>query len=992
MRLRFLPSTTLLGRLAVSAALCALIAPGAHAANVSADMLLGPSMNTGIIADDTVSLPAQSVVSKPVTAAAAKPDVAVSPHAAVESSATAQPALDGQPVKPRVLSRPVVESAPASVATANRRKMQPVMDEGGDEGGIAPVVSAVPAVSGVAPAVTPRPAPAAKMEEIPVAALDPSRQAAPVSAAAPYSAPTVMAAIPVSAQTVDSIITGPSMTTTHMASADMGAVPVSASAYDAGAGTVSDVGGAKVAAGNNLPAGAARPAKVNPIAAMEAAVSGAASPSGQTQDGKSPVDYAANEVEFDQASDIVVLTGNVELKQDGRTLKADKVTYDLKNDKAVADGNVEVTDITGDVHHADNVVLTDKMRRGLIDRMKSDLADGSRVWAMNGERKTELLYKFKDASYTACAPCVENPSERPAWLLNAKEVDIDKESARVVYHNAWLDFYGVPVFYTPYFSHPDGTVKRKSGFLTPSFGWNSELGGVYDQPYYWNISPDMDATLGVIMTTLEGPVATGEFRRRWENASLLLNGSATQSGYTDRVAGVNVERDDEFRGHLFGKGRWDINNLWRAGMDLQMASDDQYLRQYDFTDEDVLENVVYAERFEGRNYATVKAMAFQDIRTVTSVDQPNILPYAEMSLMGEPNAMLGGRWQWDSTALGLARDGSGQDVARATTDLSWKRQDIMPLGFVVTSSAGVRGDVYQTTNRIESLTDPDEPDSKTEGRLFPSAQLTAGYPLKADYEKMQMRVEPMATIVVSPDIDNDTSIPNEDSRDVQLDPSNLFDANRFPGYDRIEDQSHVAYGIKTGFYGYEGNRFSTFLGQSYRLQEDSNPFSIGSGLENRESDYVGQVDASINGIHNLNYRFQLDSSTLSAERHELYGSTGYGPVTFNAAYMYTQGVPGTAYSRDREQISGGSRVALTPQWAVRATGLYDLSKTQRGLRSAGGGFDYVHECYNFSLTANRNLVDASSGKQETVVMFRIGLKNLGEFRTDALTLSGDDSE
>jgi LPS-assembly protein len=716
----------------------------------------------------------------------------------------------------------------------------------------------------------------------------------------------------------------------------------------------------------------------------------AATPAPAAKKQSSPVDYAANTVDYDQKNRIVTLSGHVELTQEGRKLEADKVIYNLRDDIATAEGHVVIRDTNGDVHHAESVELSDKMRKGLVNSLFTTLADGSRIWAREGIKESETRYRMKDATYTACVACADNPQSRPPWALHAKDVELRKDEHRVVYHNAWLDMGGVPVFYTPYFSHPDGSVEQKSGFLTPSFGYNSELGGFFSQPYYWAISPDMDTTFSLMPTTRQGPLLRNNFRKRWEDAYLETDASITNSSRTDSVGGVAVDKNDKVRGHFFGKGGWDINRYWRARANINLTSDEQYLRQYGFSDDSILDNDVYAEYFNDRDYAIIKGEAFQDIRTDKS-DQPNILPYAEYEKMGEPNALLGGRWSWDSSSLSLARDGNGQDMWRLSTRAAWDRRDIASFGLVLDTELGARADGYTVTNSTAHTLNPAEDENQQLGRFIPNAQFTASYPMQRAFQKFQLRVEPVATLYMAPDINNDDSIPNEDSQDVQLDAGNILEGDRFTGLDRVEDQSHVAYGLKTGLYDYEGGRLTTFLGQSYNFFGNAdNPFPNGSGLETRSSDYVGAVNASFDGgRHNVSYRFQVDSDTLASQRHELYAQTEWGPVEADGYYLYAAGAPGTEYPDSREQIRLGSTIDLSDQWSFRGDAIYDLSNvsTERGLRRSIFTLNYEHECYNVALTADRYLADQSSGVQDTTIMFRIGLKNLGEYQTKAFGLS-----
>lgn len=707
---------------------------------------------------------------------------------------------------------------------------------------------------------------------------------------------------------------------------------------------------------------------------------------------KPPVDYAADKADFDRDSGIAVLEGSVEIIQEGRKLQADKVVYYLKDDVAVADGNVIITEVNGDVYHAQSVEMADKMRRALVKTIFVEMTDGSRIWAASGRKHEDNQYSLEDARYTACKACEENPERRPPWQIKASDVRWLQDEQRVEYKNAWFEAGGVPFFYTPYFSHPDGTVEQKSGILAPQAGWNSDLGAFYSQSYYWAISPSMDMTFTAMAMTDQMPLLRQETRLHMGNLYFESDASGT---YSKRIVedgqGQNVKTDNKWRGHLFANGGWDINSLWRARANIEVASDRQYLRQYGISDENILTSDIYAERFEGRDYALIKGMAFQDLRqNWRNIDQPNILPVGHLSMLGAPGGLLGGRWAWDSSVLSLVRDGKGQDVFRATTSVGWQRRDIVPFGLVLESELAARGDAYWVNNRIEAVNDPTEPRNRTIGRFVPHARVEASYPLQQSFSSFQFKVEPIVSFYGAPSIKNDDRIPNEDSQDLQLDSANLFVGNRFPGLDRVEDRTHVAYGVRTGLYKYTGGEVSAFVGQSYDIGDDQSLYPAGSGLERRQSDYVGDVKASFDGgRHNLIYKYQLDSKDMSSKRHELFGRSYWGPVSVDGTYLYARGTPGTAYAESREQIRFGSTIDLNDMWQVRGQAVYDLSPAstgQRGLRRAIGRVAYNHECYDVAVTVDRNLASAVSGAHDTTFMVRLGLKNLGAYETGAFQL------
>lgn len=708
----------------------------------------------------------------------------------------------------------------------------------------------------------------------------------------------------------------------------------------------------------------------------------------QQRDSQAPVDLEADSLKNDEASQTVTAEGNVILVQSGRILKADSVSYALSTDTVRAQGNVVLSEPTGETYFADELELTDEMKDGFARGVRGILTDGGRFWADDGQRIGGTKLVMNSARYTPCEPCTENPDAPPVWQLVASKVTHDDEDKRIIYNNARLEFWGVPVLYTPYFSHPDGSVEQKSGFLVPRFGFDSELGATYQQEYYWAIAPDKDATVGALIASDENPLLLGQYRQRFDNAVIDLGGGITVS---DRIT-TDDEENDELRGHVEASGLWDINNTWRAGFDSEWASDDQYFRQYDISTEDVLENRVYAERFSGRDYAVVQALAFQDIRTSNRQDdQPAILPEIRASFLGEPNKTLGGRWSADFSALGLYRDGNDQDLVRGSGQVGWQRRFVDDIGLVTVADVSARGDVYQIGDRDVADVDLDRSNDSRALRGFVQGQVQTSYPLVNRFNASQIVVEPIAALTVGSNVNVNGDIPNEDSEDTVIDALNLFEANRFSGFDRIEDRSRVTYGLRNGFYTDDGLRLEVFAGQSQRFDSGDNPFPDGTGLEEDASDYVGQISADLGSYLDVDYRFQLDDHSFASRRHEVDAAGQIGRLGWTGRYFYGVGLEGTEVEETREQVIGTGSFRLSDQWSVNGSLRYDFG-VEEGLRQASYGLTYSGQCVSVSGIASRTLTTDSSGDSGTEIFLRIGLKNLGEFSASGInvTSSSDD--
>lgn len=702
-------------------------------------------------------------------------------------------------------------------------------------------------------------------------------------------------------------------------------------------------------------------------------------------DSTGPVDLTADNLIHDEQRSTIRAEGDVELIQGDRILRAQRVVYNLKTDVVVAKGDVVLTEPNGDVHFFDKVSLSTELKEGFVTGVQSYLSGGGKLTAKKGTRSTledgGRLITLEDATYTPCE-CEVTEDGDYAWQIKADEVRYYEDDHRVAYKNAQFEVFGVPVLYTPYLSHPDNKVKQKSGFLTPSFGYNSDLGGVLTQNYYWALAENRDATFGTIVTTNEAPVALAEYRHRFTDAEIKTSGSVTYSDRTDDISGVAVAEDEELRGHVFAEGLWNINDNWRSGVDVEWASDDQYLRQYDFTGKNVLESQAYLERFEGRNYASGRLITFQDVRIrERQTDQPNVLPQIEADFKGDPNGLLSGRWGANISTLGLMRD-DGQDMSRFIVEADWEKRLVTDFGLVNTLEVSGRGDLYHVSDRDLATAGSGRSNDGTSSRFFPQAHLVTSYPFVKPLKKAQIVVEPIASVTLATNIKDDNSdIPNEDSQDAQIDASNLFEANRFPGKDEIEDRSRTTYGLRTGIHANDGSFLSVFAGQSYRFDEADNPFPRGSGLSRQESDYVGQISGQYKDIVGWNYRTQIQSDNFSSQRHEFDGYADLGPLHLDTRYLYAKALEGTDIDDSREQARAAAAYDITEAWRVRGDVIYDLG-VDDGLRESSVGVDYIGCCMSLSTTYRRSITSEATGESSSEIMFRIGLKGIGEFGMD----------
>jgi LPS-assembly protein len=689
-----------------------------------------------------------------------------------------------------------------------------------------------------------------------------------------------------------------------------------------------------------------------------------------------PVLLSADEVSYDRDLGVVTARGHVELSQGERILLADTLTYNERTGTVVAGGNVSLLEPTGDVAFADFVELTSGLREGVIRDIRVLLADGSRI-AANGGRRSGETTEFAKAVYSPCPLCEEDPTRAPLWQLKAVRVTHDQAEHKMEYRDAWLEIYGVPIAYTPYFSHPDPSVKRQTGLLVPQFSFSNSLGPAARIPYFFTLGSSADATFEPIVTTKQGIVLGGEYRRLFRTGELEMDGSITRADRQDEDEEEDQIDDNVVRGHIDARTRFDYDENWRLGADLQRASDKTYRRLYDYGNERTLTTNAFAERFDERSYGIGRSLWFQGLRDEDDNDEfPIIWPEAIYHYVGEPFGM-GNYLTFDAGALNLSRS-EGRDSRRLHSRAGWHLPFTSRHGYVLELGATLEADGYwvSAVDPDSFAVDPMDAEDGYTGRLFPQASAELRYPFVQYNERFTQMVEPIVALIAGPNDPNPDLIPNEDSQDFELDETNLFDPDRTTGIDRADGGQRIDYGLEWSAFGAKGGAVSAFIGQSYRFSpaEDVTP---GSGIEDDFSDLVGRVDVAPIPELDLTYRFRLDSEGLTPHRNELRLRAGHEKLNLQLSYIFLDDETATQEFGDREEIFARLNGRITENWSGTMFTRRDLELDR--FLSYGVGLTYENWCLAVGAEIRREEYDDEELDPETEVLLRVTFKTLGGF-------------
>jgi LPS-assembly protein len=734
---------------------------------------------------------------------------------------------------------------------------------------------------------------------------------------------------------------------------------------------------------------------------------------GNNANKNAPMTFQADEVEYDDQLNLTVAKGHVEIAQSSQILLADVVSYNQHTDTVTASGHVSLLMPDGTVLFSDYMELRNGMNDAFADNVRLLMSDRSRLAANGASRTNGNRLDLRRAVYSPCDLCKDDPTAPPAWQMKAREMTDDKDLKRLEFRDATLEIDGWPLFYTPYMSAPDPSVKRSSGFLMPTFGGSSTIGLHATIPYYLTLGPSADLTLIPRFTTLAGTVLVGDYRQRFSNGFMEDIASVNYSN----VANANDPNStNQFRYHVDAKGLLDLDDTYRVGFQIQRVSDQTYLQRFSFPTPPLSTEISrgYFEGFPDNGSLDVNAYIFQPLTPgLSNSTQPIVMPVVNRNWLFQPDD-IGGTLKVNTNLLDIVRE-TGTNTRRLSVGTEWDRTFFDGIGGEYKFQASVRGDAY-SVDGLSNLSNPDLPSvyfsqngqppavhvpyDFLAARGFPQIGLTWDYPLVHRGASFTYLIEPEVATFVGPSGGNRWIIPNEDSLGYEFRDSDLFRADRMQGYDLLDTGQRVDYGLNLGAYGSNGGSYRMLIGQSYRAE--LNPFlPPGSGAEDRLSDIVGRVTLQPSSYLDLIYRFRLDKDSLGNRLQEIGINTGSGTVRLGATYLLIPPeqpndvitIPGSGqtilYGR-REQLAMSATLKLTRYWSLIGTETLNLTNSSNIVNGtispqsnstslqANLSATYQDECMGFIATLSQSGILNGDVRPGYAFLLSIVFKNIGE--------------
>jgi LPS-assembly protein len=781
----------------------------------------------------------------------------------------------------------------------------------------------------------------------------------------------------------------------------------------------------------------------------------------------------ADELVYNKDKNTVSAVGNAQLYYQGRILEADKVIYDRNTKRVYAEGHAKLTDDRGDVTYGSRFDLTEDFKNGFIESVEAIAVDKTRMTAPRVERSEGNITVLEKGTYTACEPCKDHPERPPLWQIRAMRIIHNEESHIIYYEDAWVEVAGVPIAYLPYFSAPDPTIDRLSGFLTPHFTNSTYLGAGYGIPYFINLAPNYDLTIDPTYLTKQGIFGDAIWRHR------LATGA-----YDIRVTGV-FQKDPgafvvapygagsrQFRGSIESRGQFYINDKWKYGWDITALTDKFYYNDYkiktsdisNYYFQDVVSNVYLRGQADG-GFFDLNGYRFQGL---TAYDLQQQQPVAEtldynktINLTPEQSHGLGGQLTIDTNVTNITRTaalfqsinaptldrayslynvcetstgapnytrgncmlrGVGGDYARASMQVSWERKFTDPIGEQWTPFVFARLDgettqlnTSQTFDFInggatDSISNSSQPaffagqNDETTMRAMPGVGLEYRYPFVSNSPLGRQVIEPIAQIIIRPNEYLPKLQPNEDAQSLVFDDTNLFEWNKYSGYDRIEGGGRVNYGLQYtadfangGHANFVGGESVQLFGNNSFATADVANTGLESGLDKKYSNFVaGETIAPFGNQWSFTTKQQFDETTFGLKRLDAITSFNWKGLSTSLDYARYDAQPELGWLYKREGFIGTAQYSLFDHWNVHGTLILDMSRHLYDLpgqhtpyldpTTYGVGFGYNDECttlkVDFTSTYSQPVALTPSTRDETILV-QLTLRTLGEIKASS---------
>ena len=690
-------------------------------------------------------------------------------------------------------------------------------------------------------------------------------------------------------------------------------------------------------------------------------------PSYSKENTEKNVEFTSDSVEVDEKKNLMIARGNVIIKSEKETIKADSVKYDKVLDKATASGNIIIINNDGTIIETSEITLTNEFKNILALTLFSKFKDNSKLKASKLSKTSDISIFF-NGEYTPC-DCDFKNGEKPVWQLNSSEVTHDKLEKMIYFKNVVLKIMDYPLFYIPYLSTPDPSVRRKSGFLTPSIGYSNRNGLETTIPYYFTTEDESwDSTFTNHFKGKNGYINQLNVRKKY------LSGFLETNLFQGQVDTNNEDEDQVFAGNLYFDGKLESN--WNINASGKYSDQDTFMRRYNFDNSSKYKNFIKTNKISNNSFSEIEWYKYTNLEVDSKNNQPNLQPSIKhKGFFNDKN--INSEISLNAHEI---KDDEGYDIQR------WSGSGILEhkvnnkfIDLMFSAETGL--DLYAIKNRPSTDTN----NNKYLDRLSLGVSVLSKKDFIFNIGQHDLLMTPKVQIVSMHSTNRKNDVPNRDSSDFRIDHANLFLINQYQGRDNIQTNQRLNFGIDNDLDTDIGS-FSLFFGQSQKIGGTNQ--NIIDTTSDRQSDFITEIQWMSSKKFNLSYNALLDHHNLETNYTSIELSGEYSNFSYNLIHRsVNKNLISDNSDREEIQFSIGKKI---DNWKISYTNKYDLNNNDSELIEEEILLDYVGEymfqdCLSVKLSyKNKDGAPDRDILPENSIFLTLSLKNLGDYGLNSL--------
>ena len=667
---------------------------------------------------------------------------------------------------------------------------------------------------------------------------------------------------------------------------------------------------------------------------------------------------------FDNQNKIIRSNNDVLINDlENNQIFLEKFEYSTKNNFFRSTGNIKLIDSRDNAYNFSQIYIDEKKREIIGTDIKSyinesgfklDERNSPRIFA-NSVKIEDQKTNFDKAVFTMCG--YRSNDKCPPWSMQASGMLHDKKKKTIYYDNAVVKVYDFPVFYFPKISHPDPSVKRRSGFLLPTFTNSKNLGAGFQIPYFFDLGGDKDFTFTPKTFVSETPLFLGEYRQAFKKSKLILDFSAGEKSHQFLQFVKNFTGKDGSKNDL--------------RFSLQQISHDKTLKLYKINTSlankelDMLENYLSFTRDNENFFLSVNATVFETLKQEGT--------YSDKYEYVLPDVILN-KNLFSSSKFGNAEMTSHLNFHNFDTnkfanffmnDLDWRSNNFVNNKFINGRFLGkIRNINYDAKNISDYKT-------KSTHELYGAL----GYLAEVDFLKEKNNnshyLTPKVLLRYAPDHMRKQKIDDGNT----IDSSTVFSLDRLGAYNSFEAGANATLGFDYKFKNLD-KEFDLSVGQIINEKENKNMPSTTS-LDEKLSDLVGSANLQINENLNFNYDFAVDQNYRDINLSDFGMNYTLGTLKFNFNYLQTN-----------KHIGDEDYFTTEIAFNNKEKSLFAL-KTKRNLITNSAeyynlSYEYMNDCLKAGIVYRREFYEDSELEPENSLMFKITLVPFGRIDSPEL--------